>query len=305
MTAGSPCSPSSPWPRTRSPPPESQARPVSSPTSQHRSQAARPGRRRRHPHHPPCRQGPRVARRATSSACTRARCRSPMPRRPAQVEEERRLLYVGATRARDRLSISWSPEARSPGGRRTSRVTAGSSTARWPAQQRRGPTRSGRRPRQGQAVGAGARPAGSATDHWTDAKRTQARSLPGLSVDLRRSGLRRAQGLAQGARDRRHLPAYVVFTDATLTALAELRPVRRRRGCWAVPGIGARQGRPVWFLDVLALCAGWSDSHPQAKRAKRTKYGWCNGAEEFGLPRGLADGGVLLPRARGEKPRKQ
>jgi len=34
------------------------------------------------------------------------------------IEEERRLLYVGITRARDRLFLSWSP-ARSPGGRRT------------------------------------------------------------------------------------------------------------------------------------------------------------------------------------------
>ena len=35
---------------------------------------------------------------------------------PAQVEEERRLLYVGMTRARDRLHVSWAA-ARSPGGR--------------------------------------------------------------------------------------------------------------------------------------------------------------------------------------------
>ena len=35
---------------------------------------------------------------------------------PAQVEEERRLLYVGMTRARDRLQVSWAA-ARSPGGR--------------------------------------------------------------------------------------------------------------------------------------------------------------------------------------------
>ena len=35
---------------------------------------------------------------------------------PAAVEEERRLLYVGVTRARDRLHVSWAA-ARSPGGR--------------------------------------------------------------------------------------------------------------------------------------------------------------------------------------------
>ena len=35
---------------------------------------------------------------------------------PAQVEEERRLFYVGVTRAKEQLSISWST-SRSPGGR--------------------------------------------------------------------------------------------------------------------------------------------------------------------------------------------
>jgi DNA helicase II / ATP-dependent DNA helicase PcrA len=34
------------------------------------------------------------------------------------IEEERRLLYVGVTRARERIFLSWSL-ARSPGGRRT------------------------------------------------------------------------------------------------------------------------------------------------------------------------------------------
>ena len=35
---------------------------------------------------------------------------------PAAVEEERRLLYVGVTRAREHLTLSWA-QARSPGGR--------------------------------------------------------------------------------------------------------------------------------------------------------------------------------------------
>ncbi|MDQ6650382.1 MAG: ATP-dependent helicase, partial [Actinomycetota bacterium] len=39
---------------------------------------------------------------------------------PAQVEEERRLLYVGVTRARERLALSWAL-SRSPGGRRSRR----------------------------------------------------------------------------------------------------------------------------------------------------------------------------------------
>src|SRR3546814_8107415 len=41
---------------------------------------------------------------------------------PAEVEEERRLLYVGVTRARLQLSVSWSL-ARNPGGRSTRRAS--------------------------------------------------------------------------------------------------------------------------------------------------------------------------------------
>ena len=41
---------------------------------------------------------------------------------PAEVEEERRLLYVGVTRARDRLRLSWARSAAPrPGERRPSR----------------------------------------------------------------------------------------------------------------------------------------------------------------------------------------
>ena len=62
-----------------------------------------PGRRRRSP-------WPRSTRRRASSgtpsssrACTTARCRSPTPTTDAEIEEERRLLYVGMTRAREHL----------------------------------------------------------------------------------------------------------------------------------------------------------------------------------------------------------
>ncbi len=54
--------------------------------------------------------------RSSSAACRTARCRSPTPRRPAAIEEERRLLYVGMTRARLDLALSWAL-ARNPGGR--------------------------------------------------------------------------------------------------------------------------------------------------------------------------------------------
>ena len=53
------------------------------------------------------------------------------------------------------------------------------------------------------------------------------------------------------------MPAYVVFTDATLTALAEQRPASERE-LLAVSGIG-RSKLEKYGADVLALCAG---EHP-------------------------------------------
>jgi DNA helicase II / ATP-dependent DNA helicase PcrA len=50
------------------------------------------------------------------------------------------------------------------------------------------------------------------------------------------------------------VPAYVVFTDATLVALAEARPATER-ALLAVPGVG-RTKLERYGADVLALCAG-------------------------------------------------
>lgn len=50
------------------------------------------------------------------------------------------------------------------------------------------------------------------------------------------------------------VPAFVIFTDATLTAIAEARPCSERE-LLAVPGVGqAKLER--YGADVLALCAG-------------------------------------------------
>ena len=54
------------------------------------------------------------------------------------------------------------------------------------------------------------------------------------------------------------MPAYCVFTDATLTALAELRPVDVA-GLVAVPGIGLVKV-DKYGEDVLALCANRSEA---------------------------------------------
>jgi DNA helicase-2/ATP-dependent DNA helicase PcrA len=50
------------------------------------------------------------------------------------------------------------------------------------------------------------------------------------------------------------VPAYVVFTDATLTAIAEQRPADTA-GLVAIPGIGAAK-LDRYGADVLALVRG-------------------------------------------------
>ena len=153
---------------------------------------------------------------------------------PAAVEEERRLLYVGITRARVHLWVSWSL-ARNPGGqarRKPSRFLAG------PA------SRVGHRPRRGLRLGArrhGARAgrlqcASGASDRWRARASATAATAASAPCPTTRSSSSRC---APGARSRPtpSAPAFVVFSDATLEALAEVRPTDRS-GLPSISGIG-------------------------------------------------------------------
>ena len=136
---------------------------------------------------------------------------------PAQLAEERRLLYVGITRARERLALSWAL-ARSPGqrrGRRPSRFLDGLRPATEPRV----------RPKT-------KRPRAEAED---------AELFGRLRV------WRKAQAEAQS------VPPYVVFSDATLVAIADSRPTSRVELA-RISGVGPtkldRYADPV--LEVLA-----------------------------------------------------
>jgi DNA helicase II / ATP-dependent DNA helicase PcrA len=162
---------------------------------------------------------------------------------PDAVEEERRLLYVGLTRAREHLSVTWSL-SRSPGGRasrRPSRFLDGL----LPREAGAGPAR-GSRTRKPPATcrvcgrtlsGAAARKLGRCEDCPSSYDE-------GLFERLRE--WRTAQAGNAG------VPAYVVFTDATLVAIAELRP-RTEAELLAISGVG-RTKLERYGTDVLALC---------------------------------------------------
>jgi DNA helicase-2/ATP-dependent DNA helicase PcrA len=175
-----------------------------------------------------------------------------------QVEEERRLLYVGVTRAREHLGLSWAL-ARSPGGR----------ASRMPSRFLDGlrPGSSLRAAGGGRAgAGSGSRESGRASRSRSPIKcRVCGRAL----TEAVERKLRRCEdcpstldeGLYERLRDWRGrtareqgLPGYCVFTDATLIAIAEQQP-------GSLPELGQISGVGRAKLDkygeaVLSLCAG-------------------------------------------------
>ncbi|MFE3016152.1 ATP-dependent DNA helicase UvrD2 [Streptomyces sp. NPDC059256] len=174
-----------------------------------------------------------------------------------QVEEERRLLYVGVTRARFHLALSWAL-ARSPGGRATRRPTrflngmrpgstaAGARGAGGQGGIERGA--GGRRKRRGPAL---CRVCGKTLTDAGEMKLMRCEDCPsnmdeGLYERLREWRAGQAKQLGQ--------PAYCVFTDKTLMAIAEVVPGDERE-LSAISGVGGRK-LDRFGTDVLAICAG-------------------------------------------------
>jgi len=171
-------------------------------------------------------------------------------RTPAQLEEERRLLYVGITRAREHLWLSWA-SSRSPGGRggrRPSRflpaalVGGGSGTA---APAGGGPAR-----RKGRGLPV-CRTCGAALFDPTQRK---LRRCSGCPADHDEELFERLRAWRALLAKEQGVPAYVVFTDATLTAVAGDRP-GSTEALAAIPGVGPRK-LSLYGEAVLALVGG-------------------------------------------------
>ncbi|MEU7040410.1 ATP-dependent DNA helicase UvrD2 [Streptomyces varsoviensis] len=187
-----------------------------------------------------------------------------------QVEEERRLLYVGVTRARRHLALSWSL-SRTPGGRATRRASRflnglrpGSATRR-PEAASTGGTGGVERPGapvRKRRVPARCRVCGRTLTDAGEMKLMRCEDCPSeldeaLYARLHDWRAERAKGLGQ--------PAYCIFTDKTLLAIAEAVPENEGQLA-GISGVGVRKlGR--FGADVLALCAGEELTHTDAADA--------------------------------------
>jgi DNA helicase-2/ATP-dependent DNA helicase PcrA len=154
---------------------------------------------------------------------------------PEAVEEERRLLYVGVTRARTRLEMSWAL-SRQAGGRRSrrrSRFLTGLAPDLAP-ESRRGPGR--------------CRICGGPLATPAEIKAARCSRCPSTAdpelVEALRSWRRQRAASAS-------VPAFVVFSDATLLAIAERRPTDRT-ALLGIPGIG-RSKLDSYGAEVLAI----------------------------------------------------
>ncbi|GHH81581.1 DNA helicase [Streptomyces sulfonofaciens] len=175
-----------------------------------------------------------------------------------QIEEERRLLYVGVTRARSHLAVSWSL-SRSPGGRPT-RIPSPFLDGLRTGARAHAPAATGRRgviagggggPQPRKRTPARCRVCGRTL---TDAGAMKLMRCGDCPSDMDEALYERLHAWRAEQARRTGQPAYCVFTDKTLVAIAETAPEQESELA-RIPGVGVRKTRR-FGAQVLAICAG-------------------------------------------------
>ena len=159
------------------------------------------------------------------------------------VEEERRLLYVGITRARVHLELSWAL-ARAPGGRQGRKPSRFLSGIAPQTRAQPGPDK----PRRQRGATPRCRVCNAVL---TAAPAIMLRRCETCSVDIDDELLAQLKEWRLKISKEMSVPAYVVFTDNTLIAIAEALPADEA-ALTAIPGIGARK-LEQFGPDVLEL----------------------------------------------------
>jgi DNA helicase-2/ATP-dependent DNA helicase PcrA len=170
---------------------------------------------------------------------------------PEQVAEEARLFYVGITRAKRGLLLCWSRSRRGGGGgnRQPSRFLEGIGP-----RPERTPVRAGRKPKPTSALSAICRACGKPLHTGAERKLRRHVDCPAAYDEETYS---RLVAWRLGLARERSVPAYVIFTDATLMAIAEDRP-SDTGGLLAIPGVG-RSKCEQYGDAVLSILAGGAD----------------------------------------------
>ncbi|MFI5974060.1 ATP-dependent DNA helicase UvrD2 [Streptomyces sp. NPDC051452] len=181
-----------------------------------------------------------------------------------QIEEERRLLYVGVTRARERLHVSWAL-SRSPGGRPNRRPSRFLDGLRPGTAVTAGPTGTGAGagvergvagvsvavPRRTQRTPARCRVCGRTLTEAGEMKLMRCEDCPS---DMDEGLYERLREWRAVQAERSGQPDFCVFTDRTLIAIAEAQPESPAE-LSRIPGVLSRKLRS-YGADVLAICAG-------------------------------------------------
>ncbi|MCT1635434.1 ATP-dependent DNA helicase UvrD2 [Corynebacterium pseudodiphtheriticum] len=157
-----------------------------------------------------------------------------------QIEEERRLFYVGITRARKHLALSWAP-ARQEGGRASRKRTrfldglVAQSTSEEPSAARVRKTKKCRVCRE--------------------ALTTPGEKVVGRHAECESPGNEDLFGQLRGWRARvareEQVPAYIIFSDATLQAISEALPTTVDE-LYAISGIGQKKAE-LFGQDLLDI----------------------------------------------------